>query len=37
MESAMEGINISAKSLLAMGERGIDIDFDMYGPDDENV
>lgn len=37
MESSMEGISLSSKSLLALGERGIEISFDMYGPDDENV
>ncbi|WP_428240756.1 DUF4279 domain-containing protein [Gynuella sp.] len=37
MESAMEGISISSESLLALGRRGIEIDFDMYGPDDESV
>ncbi|RDH41254.1 DUF4279 domain-containing protein [Zooshikella ganghwensis] len=33
MEAEMEGIGLSASSLLALGERGIEIDFDMYGPD----
>ena len=37
MDSGMEGISLSARSLLALGQRGIEIDFDMYGPDDENV
>lgn len=37
MDSEMEGISLSARSLLALGQRGIEIDFDMYGPDDENV
>ena len=38
MEASMEGISLSAKSLLSLGQRGIEIDFDMYGPDeDENV
>ncbi|MEO3680122.1 DUF4279 domain-containing protein [Rheinheimera sp. FR7-31] len=37
MESGMEGISLSAKSLLALGQRGIEIGFDMYGPDDESV
>ena len=32
MESGMEGISLSAKSMLALGMRGIEIDFDMYGP-----
>ena len=34
MESGMEGISLSSKSLLALGQRGIEIDFDMYGPDE---
>jgi hypothetical protein len=33
MESQMEGIGLNAKSLLELGQRGIEIDFDMYGPD----
>lgn len=37
MDSGMEGIGLFTKSLLALGQRGIEIDFDMYGPDDENV
>ena len=37
MDSGMEGISLSARTLLALGQRGIEIDFDMYGPDDENV
>jgi len=35
MESDMEGISLSAKSMFALGERGIEIDFDMYGPCEE--
>lgn len=35
MESDMEGISLSAKSMLALGKRGIEIDFDMYGPCEE--
>jgi hypothetical protein len=35
MESDMEGISLSAKSMLALGERGIEIDFDMYGSCEE--
>lgn len=38
MESSMEGIGLSADSMLALAQRGIEIDFDIYGPDeDENV
>ncbi len=37
MESSMEGISLSAESILAIGKRGIEIDFDIYGSDkDEN-
>jgi len=37
MKSDMEGIGLSAQTMFALGKRGIEIDFDMYGPDDENV
>lgn len=38
MESSMEGIGLSSESMLALGQRGIEIDFDMYGTDEaENV
>lgn len=38
MESSMEGIGLSADSMLALAQRRIEIDFDIYGPDeDENV
>ena len=37
MDSSMEGISLSAKSMLELGHRGIEIDLDIYGPDDENV
>lgn len=38
MESSMAGISLSSESMLALGQRGIEIDFDMYGPDEgENV
>ncbi|WP_444938787.1 DUF4279 domain-containing protein [Microbulbifer sp. JMSA002] len=37
MERSMEGIGISSEALLALGQRGVEVDFDIYGPDDENV
>ncbi|WP_444921763.1 DUF4279 domain-containing protein [Microbulbifer sp. CnH-101-G] len=37
MGGSMEGISISSEALLALGQRGVEIDFDMYGPDDEDV
>lgn len=37
MEKGIEGINISHKSLLALGERNIDIGLDVYGPDPEEA
>lgn len=33
MEGTMEGLQISAESLRALGERGILLDLDIYGPD----
>jgi len=35
MESSMEGISLSSDSMLALGQRGIEIDFDMYCPDED--
>lgn len=37
MESEMEGISLSPKSVLALGLRSIEVDLDIYGPDDDNV
>ncbi|GAA3962035.1 DUF4279 domain-containing protein [Allohahella marinimesophila] len=38
METSMEGIGLTADTMLALGQRGLEIDFDIYGPDDdENV
>lgn len=33
MEASMEGIGLTADTMLALGQRGIEIDFDIYGPD----
>ncbi|OED43560.1 hypothetical protein AB833_03445 [Chromatiales bacterium (ex Bugula neritina AB1)] len=33
MEVSMEGIGLTADTLLALGQRGVEIDFDIYGPD----
>lgn len=37
MQKEMEGIDISPKNLLALGQRGIELGLDIYGPDDENA
>jgi len=34
MEKGMEGIDISAKNLKALGQRHIELSLDIYGPDD---
>ena len=35
MEASMEGIGLTADTMLALGQRGIEIDFDIYGPDED--
>jgi hypothetical protein len=34
MEASMEGIGLTTDTMLALGQRGIEIDFDIYGPDE---
>jgi hypothetical protein len=35
MEASMEGIGLTANTMLALGQRGIEIEFDIYGPDED--
>ncbi|WNC67370.1 DUF4279 domain-containing protein [Thalassotalea nanhaiensis] len=35
MESCMEGISLSSQSIKDLADRFIEIEFDIYGPDDE--
>lgn len=37
MREEMEGIDISPSNLEALGQRGIELGLDIYGPDDENA
>ena len=35
MDSSMEGISLSSETMFALGQRRIEIDFDIYGPDED--
>ncbi len=35
MDSSMEGISLSSETMVALGQRRIEIDFDIYGPDED--